>query len=299
MSTIKIYFAPAWGLSNKEMTDWYKKQTPNNLGIWDDIECIYDKNIADFIIMQDVTSENIDKTKTIFFGKEPNHITKHRCNNCLKEFHHEKGDTWMPQVWWLDFTYNELINLKPLKTKNLSVINSIKQSTEGHRKRISLINNLTKFYPKDLDVWGSITRGRENNGPFKSKLPPKNKKEGIIPYKYHLTIENGSSPFYFSEKIVDPLLCWSMPIYWGCKNIDKFLPKGSYINIDINKKGVEDEIIMISKSNLFEENYDLISEARDLILNKYNLWPTIKKSFNTKNILEYEKIISFSTSKNS
>ena len=282
----KIYFAPAWGLSNKEMTNWYKKQTPNNLGIWDDIECVYDKNIADFIIMQDVTSENIDKTKTIFFGKEPNHIAKHRCKNCLKEFHHEKGNTWMPQVWWLDFTYDELTKLKPEKTKNLSVINSIKQSTEGHRKRISLINNLTKIYPKDLDVWGSITRGRENNGPFKSKLPPKNKKEGIIPYKYHLTIENGSSPFYFSEKIVDPLLCWAMPIYWGCKNMDKLLPKGSYINIDINKKGVEDEIIMISKSNLFEENYDLISEARDLILNKYNLWPTIKYSLETDNILK-------------
>ncbi len=287
MSTSKIYFAPAWGLSNKEMTDWYKKQTPNNLGIWNDIECVYDKNIADFIIMQDVTSENIDKTKTIFFGKEPNHIAEHRCNNCLKEFHHEKGNTWMPQVWWLDFTYDELMDLKPFsKTKNLSVINSIKQSTEGHRKRVNLINNIVKKYPNDIDVWGSITRGRENSGPYKTKLPPKNKKNGILPYKYHLTIENGSSPFYFSEKIVDPLLCWSMPIYWGCKNIDKFLPKGSYINIDINKKGVEDEIISISKSNIMEDNIDNIAEARELMLNKYNLWPTIKYSLETENILK-------------
>jgi hypothetical protein len=83
-----------------------------------------------------------------------------------------------------------------------------------------------------------------------------------------------------------------MPIYWGCKNIDKFLPKGSYINIDINKPGIEDEIIEISKSRLFEENIDYIAEARDLILNKYNLWPTIKKSFITNNILEDEKISS-------
>jgi hypothetical protein len=288
----KIYFAPAWGLSNKEMTDWYKKQTPNNNGIWGDFECTYNKNEANYIIMQDVTSENIDKSKTIFLGKEPNHIIKHRCPNCLKEFHHEKGNSWMPQVWWLDFTYDDLISLKPKKTKNLSVINSIKQSTEGHKKRVSLINKLAKKYPEEMDIWGSITNGKENRGPFKSKLPPKNKKEGILPYRYHLTIENGSSPFYFSEKIVDPLLCWSMPIYWGCKNIDKFLPKGSYINIDINKPGIEDEIIEISKSRLFEENIDYIAEARDLILNKYNLWPTIKKSFITNNILEDEKISS-------
>jgi len=277
---IEIYFAPAWGLSNKEMTDWYKKQTPRNEGVWEDTICVYDKNEANYIIMQDTTTENIDKTKTIFFGKEPNHIAKHRCNNCMKELHHEKGNTWMPQVWWLDFTYDELINLKPFKkSKNLSVINSIKQSTEGHRKRINLINNLVKKYPINVDVWGSITSGRENTGPYKTKLPPKDKKNGILPYKYHLTIENGSSPYYFSEKIVDPLLCWSMPIYWGCKNIDKFLPKGSYINIDINKKGVEDEIISISKSNIMEENIDNIAEARELMLNKYNLWPTIKKSF--------------------
>lgn len=292
VKNIKIYFAPAWGLSNKDMTDWYKKQTPKNKGFWANFECTYNKNEANYIIMQDVTSENIDKTKTIFFGKEPNHIAKHRCNNCLKEFHHEKGNTWMPQVWWLDFTYDELIKLKPEKTKNLSVINSIKQSTIGHRKRVSLINKLAKKYPKELDVWGSITNGRTNKKPFKTKLPPKNKKEGILPYRYHLTIENGSSPFYFSEKIVDPLLCWSMPIYWGCKNIDKFLPKGSYINIDINKPGIEDEIIEISKSTLFEENIDYIAEARDLMLNKYNLWPTIKKSFITNNILKDEKIIS-------
>jgi len=77
-----------------------------------------------------------------------------------------------------------------------------------------------------------------------------------------------------------------MPIYWGCKNIDKFLPKGSYINIDINKSGVEDEIIEISKSTLFEENIDNIAEARELMLNKYNLWPTIKYSLETENILK-------------
>ena len=124
MKKTKIYFAPAWGLSNKEMTDWYKKQTPKNYGIWEDIISVEDIKKSDFHIKQDVSSENLDLRKTIFFGKEPKHIANHRCPNCLKEFHHEKGNTWMPQVWWLDFTYDELIDLKPFsKTKNLSVIN--------------------------------------------------------------------------------------------------------------------------------------------------------------------------------
>jgi len=80
-----------------------------------------------------------------------------------------------------------------------------------------------------------------------------------------------------------------MPIYWGCKNIDKFLPKGSYINIDINKSGVEDEIIMISKSNLFEENIESIKEARKIILDKYNIWPTIEMGTKTPDLLKNYK----------
>ena len=49
-------------------------------------------------------------------------------------------------------------------------------------------------------------------------------------------------------------------------------------DIDINKKGVEQEIIEISKSNLREDNIELIREARDLILNKYNLWSSIERA---------------------
>lgn len=295
---VKIYFAPAWGLSNQQMTDWYKKQTPNNSGEWNNMVSVYNQNNADFIIMQDVSSEKLDMSKTIFLGKEPNYIVKHRCPTCFKEFHHEEGNSWMPQTWWVGLSYDELKDLKKVKTKDLSIINSGKNFSEGHKKRMDIINKIAKKYPQDVDIWGSITVGKENKLPFKTKLPPKDKKEGLLPYRYHLSVENGSTPFYFSEKIVDPLLCWSMPIYWGCKNIDKFLPKGSYIQIDINKNGVEDEIVSISKSNLLEENIDAISEARELILNKYNLWSTIDRTFGTSNILEDDGIINISTFKN-
>ena len=35
-----------------------------------------------------------------------------------------------------------------------------------------------------------------------------------------------------------------------------------------------------------EDNIDNIAEARELMLNKYNLWPTIKYSLETENILK-------------
>ncbi len=283
---IKIYFAPAWGLSNKEMTDWYNKQTPNNDGVWDNLESTYNIDKSDYIIMQDATSENVDKSKTIFLGKEPNYISKYRCGDCFRELHHELGNSWMPQTWWVNMSYNELKNLTPNKTKKLSVVNSNKRGTKGQSVRYDIIQRIIRKYPNDIDVWGGITMGRKNIGSFKDVLPPRDKKDGLLPYKYHFVCENGNKPFYFSEKIIDPLLCWSMPIYWGCENIDKFLPEGSYISIDVDDPTAIDKIIEISNSDLWENSLDKIGEARELILDKYNLWSTISMGIDTDNLLK-------------
>lgn len=283
----KIYFAPAWGLSNKEMTDWYKRQTPNNRGVWGKIESTYNIDESDYIIMQETTNlKNIDKSKTIFFGKEPDYIAKNRCSNCFRNFHFELGNSWFPQTWWVNMGYDELKNLEPNKTKKLSAINSQKRNTKGQSKRFDIIKKIAKKYPNEIEIWGEITNGNKNQKPFKGKLPPRDKKDGLLPYKYHLAIENGSKPFYFSEKIVDPLLCWSMPIYWGCQQIDKFLPEGSYIKIDIDDPHVVEKIIEISNSNLWEENFDKIQEARQIILDKYNIWPTIEVGIKEDDIIE-------------
>ena len=36
-------------------------------------------------------------------------------------------------------------------------------------------------------------------------------------------IENMREPNYFSEKLVDAVLCSTVPIYWGCPNLDRFV----------------------------------------------------------------------------
>jgi hypothetical protein len=268
------------------MTDWYKRQTPNNKGIWYGIESTYNIEESDYIIIQETTDiKNVDKNKTIFFGKEPDYIAKNRCPNCFRNFHFELGNSWFPQTWWVNINYDELKSLKPNKTKKLSAINSQKIHTKGQSKRYEIIKKISKKYPNEIDVWGGITTGNKNKVPFKDKLPPRDKKNGLLPYKYHLAVENGSRPFYFSEKIVDPLLCWSMPIYWGCEKIDSFLPNGSYINIDIDDPHVVEKIIEISKSNLWEENFNKIKEAREIILDKYNIWPTIESGIKKENLL--------------
>ena len=91
--------------------------------------------------------------------------------------------------------------------------------------------------------------------------------------------------FYFSEKFCDPLLFLTMPIYKGCKKIDKFFPKGSYIEFD-DSKGIDYAIDMIfdySKSKYREENIELLKEIQPTLIYSFN--NEIHLVFNDSNYL--------------
>ena len=49
----KIYFAPTPWCSSSDVFEDYRHQTPNNLGIWDDIITVKDPDEAEFLIIQD------------------------------------------------------------------------------------------------------------------------------------------------------------------------------------------------------------------------------------------------------
>lgn len=284
----KIYVTCNWGDSNKVITDWYKNFTPFNNGTWNSLELTNNQDEADFVLVLDGTRENIlDNNKVIFFGREPAHIALNVWNKpAYGIYHHEFGNSWLASTWWLKSNYTELSNLSNTiqKLNNLSIIDSGKTSINGHVQRLHLISNIVNNHSNDVDVYGYITRNQVKPC-FKTVLPHKQKDNGLLPYRYNLAIENGSTDYYFSEKFIDPLLCWTMPIYWGCKKIDQFFPKGSYINIDINDPKAPEKIIEISKSDYREQNIEAMAEARDLILNKYNVFPTLEKAIIERNIL--------------
>ena len=97
------------------------------------------------------------------------------------------------------------------------MIASSKRDTEGHLLRHELVD-LVKAEGLDVAVLG---RGY---APFEAKA------DGLAPYRFSVVIENLQEPNYFTEKIVDAVLCETVPIYWGCPNIgDFFDPKALII----------------------------------------------------------------------
>lgn len=116
------------------------------------------------------------------------------------------GGTWVPN--WRD------LDLR--KTRTCSLIASSKRSESGHILRHQMADWIAAT-GRDMDVMGGGYR------PFKEKS------EGLAPYRYSLVIENVQEPNYFTEKLVDAILCQTVPIYWGCPNIGDFLDPAAMI----------------------------------------------------------------------
>jgi len=165
--------------------------------------------------------------------------------------------------WKVDRSFTELNALAPpAKSERLSWIVSDKAFLHGHRRRLTFLELLrTRGVP--LHLYGS------GFDPIDDKF------DALADYRYSLAVENYSGPDYWTEKLADCLLCWTMPIYFGCTNLDDYFPKGSFVQIDLDDPHAPDRIQQIIESDLYLENRDAIAEARRRILYEYQLFPFI------------------------
>lgn len=148
----------------------------------------------------------------------------------------------------------------PPKDERISVVTSAKAYTDFHKKRLVFLEQLKEKIPEKLVMYG---RG------FKSI---DDKKDALLPHKYHLSLENGGGPFSWTEKLSDPLLCYALPFYHGCENYHENLPVDAAVPVKLdNVDEVINIMIAAQKDNLWEKRRPAIHEARRRILTDYNL----------------------------
>ena len=97
-----------------------------------------------------------------------------------------------------------------------SLIASAKRDSAGHQLRHRIVDHI-RATGRDVAVMGG------GYAPFERKA------DGLAPYRYSVVIENVREPDYFSEKLIDALLCLTVPIYWGCPNLGDFIDTGPII----------------------------------------------------------------------
>ncbi len=268
------------------------RQTPGNTGKWDDIQfTLEDTKECDFVIVLNHPSKDIKikckKGGKILIIQEPpynynNYLKLHArfYDKIISGFQNEGDFTTLNSQaalpWHVDRSYDELSNYSTdsiiEKKDKVSWITSNANLFPQHKIRLAFIDYM-KNHHYDFDLYG---RGFQ---------PIKDKFDGISPYKYTIAAENYIGKDYFTEKIIDAYLSMSMPIYAGCSNITKYFPEESLVQIDMSSpENALNKIKHAVENKLWDKNVDAIRYARELVLNKYQLFPMITEYIKKRHI---------------
>lgn len=141
------------------------------------------------------------------------------------------------------------------KTKGVSMIYSNKQYLEGHVLRHAVAANIP-----NIDLFG---RGTARPLDFKD--------DSLLDYRFSVVIENSRAKDYFTEKLIDSLIVGTIPIYWGCTNIDDYFDtRGMYIvnSLDeisnvvesITEKDYTDKIKYVKSNYITAKDYTVTED---------------------------------------
>lgn len=107
----------------------------------------------------------------------------------------------------------------------------------------------------------------------KDVKPLERKEDALVPYKYHIAIENHIAPYHWTEKFSDAILCECLPFYAGDPALTEIFPAECFIPIPIDDTA---EAVRIVKEAIANDEYakrrEAILVAKRLILAKYNFW---------------------------
>ena len=98
--------------------------------------------------------------------------------------------------------------------------------------------------------------------PFSGNPLPNDDKDELFHSQFHLSIESTKIKNYFTEKLIDALITKTVPVYWGCQNIEEFFnPEGIVIVENIND--LVDKINLLTPETYesmlphIEENFEI------------------------------------------
>lgn len=158
-------------------------------------------------------------------------------------------------------SFEEFERHDPVKTRLVSVVSSDKAFTEEHRARLAFVAKLKEALGDQVDVFG---RGIADFA---------DKRDVLDAYRYHIALENCAIDDYWTEKLADPFLTLTFPIYHGCPNILEYFPESSLRRIDIYKPDGAIEIINeVIRSDIYEKSKDALIESRKKVMKEHNIF---------------------------
>jgi len=254
-----------------EQGDWLWQQTPEPLGVWQNIQMTAQAEQPDFLLMYNFNQfpvlpprkllslryplhqrryaqgqqelqaklKNLPPERVIFLWREP--PLEEVLARTINTYDRAKpyagyisgADDYAPQPDYMPAIWYHSNSFRELAD----------QPPPPKVKPCSWITsgvNRTANHLRRLDFLRAVQNAHVNCDIYGLDLPPwvkaqgelKNKWHGMAPYHYNLAIENyADNDWYVSEKLWDALLAWCLPIYYGGSAADKLLPKESFLRL--------------------------------------------------------------------
>ena len=257
------------------------RQTPGGRGCWGDVQFILDEaGACDYTLVLN------HPPREMRVNCPPHHVwalIQEPPNELFKRYHRGQPEYnriyttdpalegpryWHTQPalpWHINRDFDYLSKSEtPEKVRQLSWITSNLATTAGQRQRLRFLERIRPAI--SFDLFGKGYRYIED------------KWDGLAPYRYSLVVENFRNPYYWSEKLADCFLSWTMPIYYGCTRIQDYFPAEALQVIDIidiNDEHAVERLQEILSGDAWERSLEAIAHARRLVLERYQLIPLI------------------------
>jgi len=255
-----------------------------NYGSDKDIYITTEDDYTHVIIMNTAMPEiksNVPKKNVIGLAFEPpfflglsNQFIEYAKKNIGKYFIGNKYQLPEPFVEHYGYMWHmPPLNYIPTKTKLISITFSEKQQTDGHKYRHKLVQQILRTN-LPIDIYGRGCKYYSGDQRIKGEFQ---ELEPYESYHFHICIENLKTNHYFSEKITNPLLSGTIPIYLGCNNIDTYFPEmvihlSSDLSEDIN---ILKTIIENPEKYKKKINVEFVKEKINLVKNIRKIYSSI------------------------
>ena len=280
---ITVGIVANWTDGNNVVRQW-QRQFPNN-GAWKGVRLA----TSDVVASPDVTlvvnhprsnDQKIETQQSIVIHMEPVEGTSlygDWANPDPAKFMHVHSRNFVPNFleWHLEATYDQLITSSPDKKRDLSAIVTGKRLSTGHHLRLDLIH-LLESAQIEMDIFGLDNNESFHN--YRGSLPWLDKRDGLFPYRYTITVENNSEVNYVTEKLVDAILSECLPFYWGCSNLEDIIEPDSFIRLPLDDLEASASLIQDAIANdEYSRRLPAIRRSKEKILNSLQLAPTISR----------------------
>lgn len=204
--------------------------------------------------------------------------------NCIKIFY--TGENIRPDFTECDyaFSFDYPVNEKNYRLPIYALYADVRKLIEPKPSIESIIAIKTRFcnfivsnpYAKRrIDFFHKLSRYKrvDSGGKVLNNIggPIINKWDFIKSYKFTLAFENESYPGYTTEKIFEPLLFYSIPIYWGNPLVNRDFNTRSFINCHeyTSDEEIIEKIIEIDNNSDLYHQYLLQPSYPDNQVNEY------------------------------